>query len=1123
MIVRGWSRLFVAVCFALWLVPVMAQSTTSPALTAVSGLYRPDRILVRFKANAPPEKRSQFNEANGLKVRRGFRIVENGVLLDLPNNSTVEAMVDRCEASDLIESAEPDYWVHAFASPNDPSYANGTLWNLNNTGRSGGRADADIDAPEAWNVATDASKVIVAVIDSGIRYTHQDLARNMWSNPGETGFDRVGRSKATNGVDDDGNGYVDDVHGIDTVLNTGDPNDPDGHGTHVAGIIGAVGNNRLGVVGVTWTVQLIACRFLDTRGSGSISDAIQCIDYARDHGASIINASWGNQNNSLFLESAIRQCRALGIIVVAAAGNEAVDNDRIPSYPANYDLDNVVSVTGTTRTDSLAAAANFGAISVDLAAPGESIYSTYNRSDSAYAFLSGTSMAVPHVTGALALARQLFPGESYKQSIGRILATTDPIDGLKGRSVTEGRLNLDSALRTSLVADFAADIVTGSPPLTVRFTNGSFGNSIRSTWNFGDGSPGNTEFSPRHVFEREGEFTVTLTVRDAVGNQRTKSRVISVAANYSLRSEPFDWIDPSSMSSIRLPDDGVSSARALPFEFKFYGKRYREFFVGANGLIGFINQQLDTPFNSNLPNAVAPNAIICPWWDDLNPASGGEIRIGTIGAAPKRSAVVSWVNVPHQSRRTYSFTFQIVLREESDEILFQYLKVEPNRSRGAGKTAAVGIENANGTVAKRYAYGGSTLLKNNQTILFAPPETGGLLVQTTADFVSSGEAGGPFSPERQTYTLENTSNSSLTWLVRASVEWLSFSTSTGTLLPGQQTTVSATVNSLGTLLAGGSYSGVLLFENLESGNGNTSRDLLLTITGRGAILDVTPASELRSSGFTGGPFNPASGVYRLENRGDAELHWISETEADWVFITPREGLLAPGEGINIEVSITDEARNLADGRYVSRAIFRYSADPSKSTDREVVLTVISPSAKLAIEPQDSLRFSELIPLGNVSSRTEVNLMNPGSTSLAWHASSSELWNSLTPDHGRLEAGEAVPISVFINENANLLSPGVHDSLVVFSSTGGASSASLKVSLEVARSVILTLRILDSENLTVPLSVSGKPGSVFRIETSRDLIHWTLMRSVTITDGGGVEIVDSEAAGSSPRFYRALLE
>src|SRR5205807_6013055 len=196
----------------------------------------------------------------------------------------------------------------------------------------------------------------------------------MWVNPDEI---------PGNGIDDDGDGYVDDIHGINTVNNTGDPNDDHGHGTHVSGTIGAVGNNNVGVVGVCWKVQIMACKFLDSSGNGFISDAIRCMDYARSKGAKVINASWGTTTfTSQALHDAIDSLRQAGIIFVAAAGNASQDNGVDPIYPASYDLDNIISVAATTRNDDLAVFSNYGATTVDLGAPGDPIFSCWNTSDS---------------------------------------------------------------------------------------------------------------------------------------------------------------------------------------------------------------------------------------------------------------------------------------------------------------------------------------------------------------------------------------------------------------------------------------------------------------------------------------------------------------------------------------------------------------------------------------------------------------------------------------------------------------------------------------------------------------------------------------------------------------------
>ncbi|MEW6302836.1 MAG: S8 family peptidase [Verrucomicrobiota bacterium] len=350
------------------------------------------------------------------------------------------------QRSGLVDVVEPDYVVTALVVPDDFRYWDGSLWGLHNTGIYGGTPGADIRAPEAWDVQRDARDIVVAVLDTGVRYTHEDLAANMWVNPGESGFDRFGRDKRTNGEDDDWNGYIDDVHGINTLLHTGDPNDDYGHGTHVAGILGGVGNNGLGVVGVAWRTQIMACKFIDATGRGSVSDAIACLDYARSKGAKIINASWGGYDfTSSALRDAIDRLRDADILFVAAAGNNHINNDAQSLFPASYEYDNVVSVAATDRNDQLAWFSNYGGATVHLGAPGQSIFSCWNESDADYRYLDGTSMAAPHVAGAAALIWSRYPMETHQQIIRRLLRC-DPLPSLAGRCLSGGRLNLAKAL-----------------------------------------------------------------------------------------------------------------------------------------------------------------------------------------------------------------------------------------------------------------------------------------------------------------------------------------------------------------------------------------------------------------------------------------------------------------------------------------------------------------------------------------------------------------------------------------------------------------------------------------------------------------------------------------------------
>ena len=905
-----------------------------------TGDFRTDRILVKPKRGLP--NLGEVHARHGARVLRTFPGMDNLQVVHLPAGAKVGEVIARYQQSGLVEFAEPDYWVRASDIPDDPRYVDGTLWGLNNSGQNGGLAHADIGATSGWQILNSASNVIVAVIDTGVRYTHQDLAANMWINPGEI---------PGNGIDDDRNGFVDDVYGINAITNTGDPNDETGHGTHVAGTIGAVGNNGIGVVGVAWKVQIMACKFMNTSGMGSVSDAIQCIDYARAKGAKVINASWGGVDSSSSLRNAISRARDSEIVFVAASGNESADDDIVGNYPSSFDLDNIVAVGASTRSDALADFSNFGLVSVDLMAPGSTIYSTWHNSDTSYTYLSGTSMAAPHVAGVFALMRAQFPNDTYKQIIDRVLAATDSVASLAGKCVTGGRVNLKRALEASLIAYFTASSLAGTPPLTVVFKDSSLGAITSRAWDFGDGSSVSTEQNPTHVFRSEGNFTVTLTVGDSNGSTSTKVRSVSLVANYQIARTEMDWIDPSRMTRLSLSDNGVSAAQALPFAFTFYGQSYDRLHVGANGIIGFINRGLETTSNTDLRNVSSPNAIICPYWDNLNPAAGGSIRIGTIGTEPNRRTVVSWVNVPRNSTPTASLTFQAVLEESSRHIRFQYLEVQPETSRGGARGATVGIENESGLVAAKYTYDGSpAVLANNQAMLFIPSGTGGMLVTPGPGLTAVGNVGGPFSPVAQTYTIQNTSGTSLGWLVQKTQDWLELDSTGGILSAGQRTNITVSLAGLASLLKPGSYRDTLSFVNANTGNGNTTRAISLVVNGTTAALTITPESGLSSSGAQSGPFSPPSQVYTLINTGDATVAWTSINAQNWVTLSATSGSLAPSDSTTVTVSINAFAADLALGNYTDTVIFANTTNGIGNGERKVNLNVGVPEpARLTIE------------------------------------------------------------------------------------------------------------------------------------------------------------------------------
>ncbi len=403
------------------------------ALDANPALERaPRSVIVRFREGVVPTARVAAREiAAGRVVRTLGAPGLEQLRVDLP----VDRAVALLNALPWVEYAEPDYVVR-HTNANDSFY--GLQYGLHNTGQDirgiFGTPDADIDAPEAWNILTGDANFIIAVIDSGVQWNHPDLDANIWSNTDEI---------PGNGIDDDGNGYIDDVRGWDFYDNDNDPMDLEGHGTHVAGTIAAEGNNNQGVVGVLWDAQIMPIRFLGPNG-GFTSDAVLSVNYAVANGATISNNSWGGGGFSTTLFNAIANARANDHLFVAAAGNSNVNTDASPHYPSSYNLDNIISVAATTNRDARASFSNYGATSVDIGAPGQDIASTYINNG--YVWNSGTSMASPHVAGVAAAVRIQNPSWTYAQVRDRLYATARPVASLAGITVTGGVVNMFNAL-----------------------------------------------------------------------------------------------------------------------------------------------------------------------------------------------------------------------------------------------------------------------------------------------------------------------------------------------------------------------------------------------------------------------------------------------------------------------------------------------------------------------------------------------------------------------------------------------------------------------------------------------------------------------------------------------------
>lgn len=416
--------------------------------------------------------------------------------------AVIDTFCDELLAAGTVRSCSPNYVIRINASANDPQL--GTLWGMG--------SGSGLDTSAAWDISTGSNSVVVAVIDTGISYAHPDLQANVWVNSAEI---------PANGIDDDGNGYVDDIHGI-YAGRSGNPLDDNGHGTHVSGTIGAVGNNSLGVAGVNWTVKLMGLKFLDSRGSGSVADAIAAIDYMvlmRNRGVNVrvANASWGGSGYSEPLRSAIARAENAGIVFVAAAGNSSNDNDASPEYPASYSVANVVSVAAHDINLNLATFSNYGASNVDIAAPGVSIVSTWLNG--AYASLSGTSMATPHVAGALALRFSLDPALSASQAISELYQS-----------------GISSPTFTGLLA-------SGRRVSAARLLRGEF-----------------EELPPT---DAAPDYCTYLTTQ------------IPYTPDTTVNSTPF----------VQQSDEGFYHSVDLPFVFPFYGRSVRRLVLSPNGVI----------------------------------------------------------------------------------------------------------------------------------------------------------------------------------------------------------------------------------------------------------------------------------------------------------------------------------------------------------------------------------------------------------------------------------------------------------------------------------------------------------------------------------------------------------
>lgn len=520
-------NLWVALLFCLLLVRE-GNAQTLPSFTAKAE-FVPREFLVRLKPQTGQETAQGLLSTGGAKVtplslRRGWYLVQ------YPHTQAMRVGFQTLTAHLRVTYIEPNYVYRASITPNDPQFLP-DQWNLRK-----------IRAESAWSLSSLSDRV-VAIVDSGIDYNHEDLKSNLFVNPAEV---------AGNGIDDDGNGVVDDIHGANFFVKNGNPLDDNGHGTHVSGIVGAVGNNGLGVSGVCWGVPLLAVKFLNANGAGSLSGAVGALNYVADmkqayqdnngtKGANItvVNASWGSGADSQALKDAIQRLSDLGILFVAAAGNSGSNNDVTPVYPSSYALPNVLAVAATTAKDALATFSNFGQQEVDLAAPGVGVLSTYLGNT--YATLNGTSMAAPHVTGAVALLAGYHPEFTMAQIRDRILQSVDKTSRLTGKVQTGGRLNLLRALDPTAKPQLISQISTDKPKyrfgemaLLSVFVRADY-DLVKNTYvDLAVTTPNGTIITQQHSTESKGQTTFQFSVLASYGIGKYKVAIKAHRSGYIL-------------------------------------------------------------------------------------------------------------------------------------------------------------------------------------------------------------------------------------------------------------------------------------------------------------------------------------------------------------------------------------------------------------------------------------------------------------------------------------------------------------------------------------------------------------------------------------------------------------
>jgi len=1031
--------------------------------------YVPGQLLVGFRSKADQQSGFQLHAAIGAQRLHSYRHIATDVV-QLPAGADLAQYAASYLSRPEVTYVEPNCLLHLEGYPNDPLF--GQQWGLDNTGQEGGTPGADIQAVNAWDLTAGNRDVVVAVIDTGIDYTHPDLQANMWVNETEWA--------GAPGMDDDGNGIVDDIHGarwthLYGAPSSGNPMDDHDHGTHVAGIIGAVGNNGVGMAGINWNVRLMALKFMDSSGRGSEADELAALDYALDKGARISNNSWGGGGYSQAVKNMLAVAAASNHLFVAAAGNSGTDNDVSATYPASYDNANILSVAASDRDDGRASFTCYGRHSVDVAAPGVDILSSLIGG--VYDSFSGTSMSAPHVTGLAALLLSLRPGTSYAQLKEMILNGADPLPEWTDYTVTGGRINAWRSI--SLInPNFRPEALTYPlriPPgesvtLDIYFTPVAAG--LHTSRVFIVSNDTNT---PVLAMNLRGEATPELMAvtpsalvdfSGDAGGPFTPEQTAYTVTNTGPGT--LNWTVAASAPWVTLtPSNGALAAGETQTAILTLNEQAYDLEWGSHGAsIVFSNHLSGLTYERRIRLithlGLCDALDQCDWtWTLGGPSWYTQTSQSHDGRDSARSGAIadgaaSWISTSVRGPGTLTFWWTCILQEFFGDHLEVYLdgSIWQDGMIGGWQCANMPIPKGAHTVMWMYrknwvwsAPGPVDCARLDQMSFFSTE----LDISPSDEASVSGPPGGPFSPASLSYTVTNGGVTTLTWTADADAPWLTLSTTGGELAAGESTNVAVAVNENALAFPMGFYRGTVTFHNVTL---DYSRTRTLALAVEQPLCDALEACSLDwRRGGAGYWFWQTNNTH--DGADAAQSGLVGNNQASWMETTIKGPATLSFWAAGLPYSTYHRLEFYIDGALMQQwlapnwTLYQYPisngfhdvrwryVNESVTGGMAIVDQVSYVSTALAVSPSSG--FSPCgRPVGPYSPAfAAYALTNRSLETLEWEAGSTTNWVDIAPLNGVLAAGEVASVTVTPNAVVATLALGTYGgSLLISNRTDG---------------------------------------------------------------------------------------